>query len=223
MTDGIDEFDDQALQVLGDYLLSDRAPENGLGLSDLDGFLTALIVGPELVQPGEWLPVVWGGEEPQFENLDEANAVISAIFSRNNQIIRELEEGDLGPLFWERPGGVVIAADWCEGFMDRVRLRLDSWQPLFQDEEGSKLIYPILALCSDENGSNLLGLDENAEEKVAKDAPDLIPACVLGIYEFWRERVPEPESAAIGAATVGRLTMCACGSGQPYEECCGVK
>ena len=41
-------------------------------LSDLDGFLSGIAVGPELVLPSEWLPLVWGGEAPEFADESEA-------------------------------------------------------------------------------------------------------------------------------------------------------
>src|SRR4051794_22530891 len=44
------------LDVLDRYLLSDEAADNGMALSDLDGFLTGILVGPELIMPSEWLP-----------------------------------------------------------------------------------------------------------------------------------------------------------------------
>ena len=44
--------------------MSDHAPDDRMGLSDLDGFLTGIVVGPELILPSEWLPVIWGGQEP---------------------------------------------------------------------------------------------------------------------------------------------------------------
>ena len=49
------------LDALDDYLMSDHAPDDRMGLSDLDGFLTGIVVGPELILPSEWLPVIWGG------------------------------------------------------------------------------------------------------------------------------------------------------------------
>ena len=47
------------LDALDDYLMSDHAPDESMGLSDIDGFLTAIVVGPELILPSEWLPVIW--------------------------------------------------------------------------------------------------------------------------------------------------------------------
>ena len=37
------------LDALDGYLMSDRAPDSSMGLSDLDGFLTGLVVGPGLI------------------------------------------------------------------------------------------------------------------------------------------------------------------------------
>jgi uncharacterized protein len=41
------------LDALADYLVSDHAPDNSMGLSDVDGFLTGVVVGPELILPSE--------------------------------------------------------------------------------------------------------------------------------------------------------------------------
>ena len=59
------------LDALDDYLVSDRAPHDSMGVSELDGFLTGIVAGPELITPSEWLPVIWGGAEPEFETEEE--------------------------------------------------------------------------------------------------------------------------------------------------------
>ncbi len=60
------------LKKLDDFLMSERAPDDCMQLSDLDGFLTAIAIGPELIMPSEWLPMIWGEGEPVFENTDDA-------------------------------------------------------------------------------------------------------------------------------------------------------
>jgi hypothetical protein len=37
------------LDALDDYLMSDLAPDESMGLSDLDGFLTGIVIGPEYI------------------------------------------------------------------------------------------------------------------------------------------------------------------------------
>ena len=40
---------------------------------ELEGLLTALVIGPHLVPPMNWLPKVWGGKHPKFK--DRARSV----------------------------------------------------------------------------------------------------------------------------------------------------
>ena len=79
------------LDALDDYLISDHAPDNGMGLSDLDGFLTGIVVGPELILPSEWLPVIWGGDEPEFQTETEMRMVLGTIMGRYNEIVACLD------------------------------------------------------------------------------------------------------------------------------------
>lgn len=41
--------------------MSDHAPDDSMGLSGLNGFRTGIVVGPDLILPSEWLPVIEGG------------------------------------------------------------------------------------------------------------------------------------------------------------------
>src|SRR5579863_7589541 len=107
------------LDALGEYLLSDQAPDDSMGLSDLDGFLTGLVVGPELIPPSEWLPVIWGGEEPKFQSEAEMKTVLGTIIGRYNEIAACFNNypDEFDPIFWEGPEGDVIASDWAGGFL----------------------------------------------------------------------------------------------------------
>jgi uncharacterized protein len=42
-----------------------------MGVSDIDGLLTGIVIGPEIVLPSEWLAAVWGGETSAFKNFKE--------------------------------------------------------------------------------------------------------------------------------------------------------
>ena len=172
------------LDALDDYLMSDLAPDESMGLSDLDGFLTGIVVGPELILPSEWLPVIWGGEEPEFQTEAEMRTGLGTIMGRYNQIVAcfTSDSDDFEPIFLEGPEGEVIASDWAGGFLDAVALRPQAWKPLMEDDRAGILMAPLFLL----NGDTEIAEGATDENELLADASDMIPTCVAGIHEFWR-------------------------------------
>ena len=195
------------LNALDAFLMSDRAPEDSMGFSDLDGFLTGVVVGPELIMPSEWTRVIWGGEGPDFESMEEALAVHGVITGRYNEILRclDTEPESLDPVFWEGPRGEVIVTDWAAGFLDAVGLRPRAWEPLLRHEEASALIAPLLVLGADDPEHPPFGgpaLPRNEIERLLAHGADIIPGCVTGIHAFWRQH--RRPSGAGGVRRAGR-------------------
>jgi uncharacterized protein len=205
------------LDALDAFLSSDQSPPDSMMLSDLDGFLTAIAIGPELVSPSEWMLVIWGGDDPIFANEAQMQAVLGGILSRYNQIRHEIADGTFEPILWSDTDGTVIATDWAEGFMQGVGLRATKWERLFRSEGGGHLIFPILALCGDENGESLLGIEPEDEDRITAEAATLLPGCAMAIADYWRRRRPMP--GATGKP--GRNDPCPCGSGNKFKKCCG--
>ena len=177
------------LDALDDYLISDHAPDNGLGLSDLDGFLTGIVVGPELILPSEWLPVIWGGDEPEFQTETEMRMVLGTIMGRYNEIVAclEFEPENFEPIFIVGPEDEVIASDWAAGFLDAVALRSKAWEPLITHDQAGIMMLPILLL----NGDAELDAGPDGaldEEAFLAEVPAVIPACVAGIHDFWKKK-----------------------------------
>jgi uncharacterized protein len=211
------------LDLLDHFLVSDAAPENSMGLSDLDGFLTGILMGPDLIMPSEWLPRVWGGEEPVFDSMEQAQEILEAIMGRYNEIAQNLDGGpdDLNPIYWENAEeDIVIAADWAEGFLEAIDMRREAWLPLIRDKKVGIMLMPILALCGNEDGNAGLPIDPETEAEIAAEAAEMIPVCVCAIRDFWRGRMGQ-KSAIRNSPKVGRNDPCPCGSGRKYKRCCG--
>jgi len=207
------------LDALDAFLSSDQSPPDSMMLAVLDGFLTAIAIGPELASPSEWMPVIWGGGDPIFVDEAQMQAVLGGILSRYNQIRHEIVDGTFEPILWSDTDGTVIATDWAEGFMQGVGLRATKWERLFRSEDGGHLILPILALCGDEDGDSLLDLDPEEEDRIMAEAVTILPACAIAIADYWRRRRPTPGAQSIRKP--GRNDPCPCGSGNKFKKCCG--
>jgi uncharacterized protein len=181
---------DVDLRHLDAFLLSDRVADDAFDLSNLDGFLTGIAVGPELILPYQWLPIIWGSEEPDFECINQAMNIFGAVFSRYIEIIAHLDADPdhFDPVFWEGPEGEITAEDWAAGFLSAVRLRTTAWEPLARDPESRALLVPLLILGTEAEDRPPLDSWPLSAQKAkgrTENDPDVIRECVLGIRAFW--------------------------------------
>lgn len=186
--DGTEQGDGTDLETLADYLVSDRAPPDCMGLSDLDGFLTALAIGPGVVEPQTWLPAVWGDDEPVFADLAEAETMTRCIIKRYEEIgamLRNAPE-DHSPILIEDDDGEIIYDHWAAGFLAGVSLQPNDWAPLFEDEEAISLMLPLI-VAGGEEGAESVGLDPEAEAAIKQEMPEYLPLAILGIQDFWEK------------------------------------
>lgn len=211
-----------SLEELDEFLMSDDAPDDCMMLSDLDGFLTAVAIGPELILPSEWLPVLWCGESPGFQSEDQAQRVLGAIMGRYNEILDILahEPEAFEPILYEnRKTGETIAADWAEGFLIGVQLRAGAWKALFNSED-ALCSAPIAAFTPDKHGGFMIKPEHDADiERFRAEAGDLIPEAVRGMYRFFRKT----RGYFQGRTKLGRNDPCFCGSGKKFKKCCGAR
>ena len=91
--------------------------------------------------------------------------------------------GYIEPVFWETQDGRTIAMDWCEGFMDAVKLRPERWDALTQTKAGSEMMMPILVHMFDDEGNSIFGLAQEELDGTLDAAADAIPIIVPAIYQ----------------------------------------
>ena len=173
------------LDRLDEWLSSDDSPENCMFLSDLDGFMHGIVCGPVMVSVEEWLPIALGGDPSGVPSW-----VLTDIATLHMEMVERLMSDDphIEPLFWQAAEGHVIAMDWCEGFMDAVKLRAKEWLRLTESGEHGSLMMPILVHILDDNGNSPFEIPQEELDQVLADAADAIPDAVVAIYEFWRQR-----------------------------------
>jgi uncharacterized protein len=198
---------DTELDELEAFLASDSVPQDCMDLEMLDGYLTAIVSGPEEIQPSEWLPGVWseGGKSatPAYTSSEQAQRIMGLILRHMVGIQRTLTESPtrFRPLLYyaddkqQQQKAPAEAAAWCEGYMGGVKLRDDEWQPLYDTQDARDWMFPVEALAyGDQDPEFVEWIDD--KEKRASLVEELPVASVL-IYRYWQEkkRVGEPRGA----------------------------
>src|ERR1700693_5820085 len=99
---------DQEIEELDAFLLSDDALENAMDVSGLDGFLCAVLSGPNVIMPSEWMRWVWdsteGKQSPKFTSEKQAQRILDLLMRHANDIAVTLTQFPqyYEPLFLER-------------------------------------------------------------------------------------------------------------------------
>jgi uncharacterized protein len=85
---------DEELEELDQFLLSDARSEETMLLDTLDGYLTAIVIGPTTILPSRWLPGMWGPsaeDEPHFETPAQAQRILELVMRHMNGIVWTLQ------------------------------------------------------------------------------------------------------------------------------------
>ena len=226
---------DEELEELDQFLMSDAVSDEAMLLDTLDGYLTAIVIGPTTVLPSQWLPGIWGESEddaPEYESLEQAQRVLELVMRHMNGIIWTLQyDADafdplLDSMVYEGdPREYLEGEMWAYGFMRGIGLCRQDWQPLFDDPAAREALRPI----------RLLGADEltEAEEALTRwpaqreELTEQLAGSVAAIYRFWLPR-RQVQHERLVASTFrregpkpGRNDPCPCGSGKKFKKCCG--
>jgi len=211
--------------------------KNSMNVEQIDGFLAAVVCGPEVIPQHEYLRAIWGDDivnEDVFKSKPLLAEFISLVKQHHDSIADTLLSGDVVmPVLAKDEDGITHGNDWAKGFVRGMGLRKEGWAPLLDDEENSGSIVPIFALANELNPDPTLRpynepISAELREKLIVHAA----AAVVQIYHYFEAQrlLPEltfddnsiPSSLYRRVAPkVGRNDPCPCGSGKKFKQCCG--
>jgi uncharacterized protein len=228
-------LDDDQIERLANLLEQRAVPFKGFNLEALDGYLSALVVGPELVLPSEWQPPVWGTAPPRWNDIEEVTEVQTLLMGHWNMVAARVRHGDddlpdhLAPLLWlpedvEVDQGVEldVGRDWAFGFFRGVELREAAWEQWLDDNEWIDEIFAFF--------DRLASGEVMAEDPAAPATPisyrerlEIIASLPGMLADLHHHRIDAltPRTPIKRAATPDRNAPCPCGSGKKYKKCCG--
>jgi uncharacterized protein len=178
-------LDNSELAAL-DQWLEGLNGEGVMSLDGMDGYLTALLVGPATVldqhPSADWLPAIWGGDGEDgapFPSNQKRKRTAVLVLRHLQAIATQLREApdDWQPIFSVADDGErewADACDWCTGFLQATDLDPDGWEALFGDPALGPLLAPIV----------LLGSEPPDEAEARDDLSRAAADAVIGLLEL---------------------------------------
>ena len=156
-----------------------------IDITELEGFLTAIVIGPHTLSPIRWLPRVWGGKQPRFRDLDELNHFTSLVMGLYNDVALwfECDPAHFEPTFAENRAGrqrILIVDEWCVGFLKGIRLDVKGWKPL--KRERPDLLRPLELFGSRRGWKEL---EAGGEGKMHRQWSVRVAPAVREIHRYW--------------------------------------
>ena len=171
-----------------DRLLQGLPADGVMSLDGVDGYLTALQIGPpELLASwptADWLPLVWGGDGPlgneeatPFASKRQRKATV-VLLLRHLRHLGELMAGadeEWEPIFSIAEQGArdwADAGDWCAGFLQAVDLLPEAWAV----DWAEPMLAPLITLGGGLADAPLPAAAEDAEtiDRLSRAVPDAV-------------------------------------------------
>jgi len=193
---------------------------NTMRCDEVQGFMMALLSGPDALNPTNWLPEILG-EESLFD-AKERTEIERLVMAMAADMRMKLNEKILPDLwFYEDEAGNPDFYTWCNAYLYALDIVPTDWFEAVDQEEFEDLFYPIMALGGiyddEENGEVILHLNEKELTQLESDLPHVL----LDIYWYWQAIINKPQTVRREGEKVGRNDPCPCGSGKKYKACCG--
>lgn len=249
MTHGPGPMAEEEQQQLDALLSAAQASGPVMSLEMLDGFFSALVVGPEPVMASEYLPYVWGERSP-WENPAQADRAMGLAMGlwnhvawRVGQLSQDIDDPDAWALLMPClavppvhgqtgdedeplagvPADFPFGAGWAHGFLLGVSLRAPAWQQLVEgdDDLADDLSMVVALSVINDDHAQALGVPQimDLDERVA--AVTELPGMLRDLNLLRLQAlVPKPVRRQ---ATPGRNDRCRCGSGKKFKKCCGAQ
>ncbi|MEZ7687311.1 UPF0149 family protein [Neisseria sp. 20925_1_37] len=213
-------FDEAARSRLMELLDAKSEALNTMRCDEVQGFMMALLSGPDALNPTNWLPEILG-EESLFD-AKERTEIERLVMAMAADMRMKLNEKILPDLwFYEDEAGNPDFYTWCNAYLYALDIVPTDWFEAVDQEEFEDLFYPIMALGGiyddEENGEVILHLNEKELTQLESDLPHVL----LDIYWYWQAIINKPQTVRREGEKVGRNDPCPCGSGKKYKACCG--
>jgi uncharacterized protein len=184
---------------------------------------------------------VWGGNEPRWQDADEAREVQELLMGHWNMCAARVRHDEdslpdhLAPLMWLpedpeltgeealREDELDVGREWALGFFEGVALREADWDRWLDEEDWIEEIFDQLDRLAtgetlDVDDPTQPGAPVGYSERLAIIVS--LPGMLADLHHH-RIASMTPRTPIRRDAAPGRNDPCPCGSGKKHKKCCG--
>lgn len=232
----------EEVEFLDHFLSRDDAPEHCMDLSMLDGYLTAVVSGPNLIMPSDMLRWVWDTENGQdaahFKDQVEAEKVMGLIIQQWNATAHTLTQSPehYKPQIYEKNledgSRVPIFEMWCVGYYKGIAVDIRAWAPLLLGQPELLSTVLLYGTADGEEALERLSPDDVEHKAAGEGLADM----VRRVHAHWLAQRSQQEAGGLvqrpmpyantptqptrrDGPKLGRNDPCHCGSGRKYKHC----
>ncbi len=187
------KFTEASKRRLGELLDAKSEQGNTMRCDEVQGFMTALLSGPDKLAPLDWLPEVLG-DESQFTAAErsEIERLVLAMAMETTAAMSDKKLPDLW-LYDDGEGGSDFYT-WCNAYLYGLDIVPTDWFEAADDEAFEELFYPVMALGGiydeEENGAIRLQFTEGELAELASE----LPYALADIYRYWQAVINKPQT-----------------------------
>ena len=186
---------DREIAWLEETLATPALNKQAMGLDEIQGYLCAIISGPERVPQSQWLPSVLGN--PTFESVAQEKELKDLLIRFHAEIAAELAGGESLSLVLDYDNRADSGrgeeydydyAAWCLAFLDGVDASPNPWNEVLkseEEEELNELLFPISLLAGEIDAKALKQIKPHELDAVMKECRDDLPMLVVDVFKFF--------------------------------------
>lgn len=165
--------------------------QQAMGLDEIQGFLCAVISGPQPVSAALWLPAVLGN--PDYESAEQAQAVKNLLLRFHGEIVADLGAGESLGLVLNLADASDAATEgeydysaWCQAYLDGVEFSASPWTGAGDENEINELLFPISLLAGEIDPKALKQIKPREMAELLRECREDLPMLTIDIYKYFQ-------------------------------------
>lgn len=182
-------------------LASPAFKKQAMGLDEIQGFLCAVISGPQPVKPDQWLPAVLGN--PEYGSAEQAQAVKELLLRFHGEIVADLRAGESLGLVLNLADSSDAAVEgeydysaWCQAYLDGVESSAAPWTEVGDENEINELLFSISLLAGEIDAKALKQIKPREMTELLKECREDLPTLAIDIYKYFQSLRDRPKVTA---------------------------